>query len=67
VIDQIDCDLYQLEELIKSNHIKRKEDKILLEQLSKRGYMEGEGYGWSQPRAAELDEMCNKFMDSVTK
>ena len=43
VTDQVNCELYQLEELIKGNHIKRKDEFRLLEQL-KRGYMEASGY-----------------------
>lgn len=65
VIDQVNCDLYQLEEIIKSNQIKRKEDRSLLEQLDLRGYMEGNGYSWAQPKAAELDDKCKRIMDSL--
>lgn len=61
---QINCDLYEFEELIRDNHLKRKEDRILLEELSKRGYMEESGYVWAQPRAAELDEICRRALDS---
>lgn len=60
VTDQVNCELYQLEELVKGMRIKRKEDFRLLEQLKQRGYMEASGYSWTHPRAAELDEMCKK-------
>lgn len=67
VIEQVNCDTYQLEELIKSNQIKRKEDMDLLEQLEQRGYMEASGYSWAQPRAAELVEMCKRVRDGLKK
>lgn len=59
--DQVECDFFKLEMLIKSNQIKRKEDLKLLEQLKRRGYMEESGYLWAQPRAAELDEICKRL------
>lgn len=58
VTSQVDCDLYQLEALIKSDKMKRKEDFILFEHLKQRGYMEASGYVWAQPKAAELEEVC---------
>jgi two-component system LytT family response regulator len=67
VTDQVNCDSYRLEELVKSNQIKRKEDLRLLEQLEQRGYLEGSGYAWAQPRAAELDEMCKRVMGGLRK
>ena len=67
VTDQVNCELYQLEELIKGNQIKRKEDFRLLEQSKQRGYMEASGYAWAHPRAAELDEMCKRVMKGLKK
>jgi len=67
VTDKFDCDIYQLEELIKYNQIRREEDFRLLEQLDQRGYMEENGYEWAYPRAAELDEMCKRAMDGIKK
>lgn len=62
VTDKVDCDAYQLEEIIKKNQMKRKEDTRLLEQPVQKGYMEGSGYDWAYPRAAELDEICQRMM-----
>lgn len=67
VKDQVNCELYQLDEVIKSFQIKRKEEFRLLEQLKQRGYMEGSGYAWAYPRAAELEEICEKVMDVLEK
>jgi len=67
VTDQVDCDLYQLEELVKSSQIKREEDFRLLEQLNQRGYMQESGYDWAYQRAAELDEMCKRVMKDFKK
>lgn len=67
VTDQISCDLYQLEDQIKHNKIKRQEDIILFEQLMQRGYLEESGYAWAQPRAAELDEMCKNAIAKFKK
>lgn len=60
VADKFDCDVYQLEEMLKTYHIRRKGDFRLLEQLVLKGYMEASGYGWAYPRAAELDALCRK-------
>ncbi len=65
--DKVDCDVYQLEEILKKNNIKSKEDLRLLEQLIQKGYMEGSGYDWAYPRAAELDEMCRRVKSSMKK
>jgi len=65
VTGQVNCELYQLEELIKGNQITRKEELRLLELLKQRGYMEASGYAWALPRAAELDEMCKRAMDGL--
>jgi two-component SAPR family response regulator len=65
--DQVNCDIYQLEELIKNNRMKRKEDLLLFEQLNQRGYMEESGYAWAYPRAAELDKMCKRVLDGLKK
>lgn len=60
VTAQVDSDIYQLEEMVKSNQIKSKECIQLIRRLEQSGYMEGNGYAWAQPRAAELDLMCQK-------
>ncbi len=65
--DKVDCDVYQLEEMLKKNIIKSKEDLRLLEGLTQKGYMEGNGYDWAYPRAAELDEMCQRVKTSMRK
>jgi two-component SAPR family response regulator len=62
VTDEVNCDTYHLEDLIKSNQIKRKEDFDLLEQLEQRGYMEASGYAWAQPRAVELEAVYKKLV-----
>ena len=67
ITEEISCDLYQLEELIKFNHIKTKEDCSLLEDLSEKGYMEDSGYVWAYPKAAKLNEMCKKVLESAKK
>jgi two-component SAPR family response regulator len=65
--DQIDCDLYQLEELFKINRIKRREDLHLVKQLSQKGYMEASGYDWAYPRAAEFEERCKNLTENFVK
>lgn len=67
VTEQVMCDLYQLDALIKSNRMKRKEDFVLIEKLEQRGYMEASGYAWAQPRAAELEEICHRVMEEIKK
>ncbi len=64
VIDQVNCDLYNLDKLIRSSQIKRKEDFRLIEQLEQRGYMEGSGYAWAYPRAAEIETMCENIISN---
>lgn len=56
-----------MDELVKGNHIHRKEYFPLLEKLEQRGYMEESGDAWASPRAAELDEMCQRVMASMKK
>ena len=65
--DQVTCDVYQLEEMLKKNQMKRKEDFRLLEQLKQKGYMEASGYAWAYPRAAELDDLCRSVMTRQKK
>jgi two-component system LytT family response regulator len=62
VPERIDCDAYQLEELIRNNRVKRKEDVRLLERLRKDGYLEGSGYAWAYPKASELDALCEHIL-----
>lgn len=63
VTDKVSCDVYQLEEMIKKNQMKRKEDFRLLEQLVQKGYMEANGYEWAYPKAAELDALCRSVIN----
>lgn len=65
--DQLNCDLYQLEELVKMDYINRKEDVRLLEQLEQKGYMEESGYTWAYPRAAELDKLYKRILKDLEK
>lgn len=65
--DRLSCDLYQLEAMIKANQFNRKEDFHLIEELMNKGYMEGNGYRWAQPRAAELEEACYQVMERLKK
>jgi hypothetical protein len=59
--------LYQLEELITINQIKRRQDLHLVKQLSQKGYMEASGYAWAYPRAAEIDEICKSLIENFKK
>jgi two-component system, LytTR family, response regulator len=61
--DQVDCDLYKLEELIKGNKFIRKEDVYLLQQFLQKGYLEEEGYAWTYQKAAELESICRLEMN----
>ncbi|KPU44503.1 transcriptional regulatory protein YehT [Oxobacter pfennigii] len=63
--DQVDCDLYQLEELFRTGQINSKENFRLFEQLEKKGYMDGSGYAWAYSKAAELDEMCKRTIEKL--
>jgi two-component SAPR family response regulator len=65
--EHFQCDLYIIDERIRTNQMQRREDFLLLEQLEKKGYMEENGYAWSQPRAAELDRMCRRFREDLEK
>lgn len=67
VKDGLDCDLYQLETVMKSKQITNEEDAQLIEKLKKKGYMEGNGYSWAQPKAAELEEMYQRTQITVKK
>lgn len=67
VIDKVSCDVYQLEEMLKKNQMKGKEDIHLLEQVVQKGYMEASGYSWAYPRAAELDERCQRARVDMKK
>ena len=60
--EEFDCDVYKLEDMIRKDRMKRKEDLQLLEQLQQKGYMEGSGYAWAYPKAAELDALCGKVL-----
>lgn len=60
--DQVDCDIYQLEEMVNSNQLNTKEAFRLLELLEQRGYLETSGYEWAQPKAAELIEMHRRVV-----
>ena len=65
--DKVTCDLYQLEALIKCNQMKRKEDVSMFESFKQKGYMEASGYGWAQPKAAELGKICHKVIMDLKK
>jgi two-component SAPR family response regulator len=67
VTNKFDCDAYKLEEMIYKNQMNRKEDIRLLEQLLEKGYMEGSGYAWAYPKAAELEDMCRKILTGQKK
>ncbi|PKM72061.1 MAG: SARP family transcriptional regulator [Firmicutes bacterium HGW-Firmicutes-16] len=60
--DQVDCDIYQLEDMVKSNQLNTKEAFRLLELLEQKGYLETSGYEWAQPKAAELIEMHRRVV-----
>lgn len=62
VTNQFDCDIYQLEEMVKSNSLKRKDDFLLIEKFIQRGYMEESGYEWAQPKAGEINKICKKMI-----
>ncbi|WP_407312412.1 response regulator [Desulfosporosinus sp. SB140] len=64
--NQVNCELYQLDELLKGNQIRRG-NLDLLKQLKQRGYMELSGYAWAHSRAAELDEMLKRVMRDLKK
>lgn len=63
VVDQIDCDIYQLNALIKDARLRRKEDRYLFERFMQVGYMEESGYAWTYPKAAALHEACIRLME----
>jgi two-component SAPR family response regulator len=65
--DEVDCDFYQLDDLLKNNKIKRKEDAHLFEQLLQNGYMDNSGYDWAYPKAAELEEKCQRVISGIKK
>lgn len=65
--EKFDCDAYQLAEMLKQNQVRRKEDVSLIEQLLQKGYMEASGYAWTYPRAAELEELCQRVMTGMKK
>ena len=67
VTDQVACDFYQLEAIIIKNQVKRKEDLELIEHLRLKGYMEASGYAWAQPKAAELEIMCDRVIENSSK
>lgn len=67
VIDQFDCDVYQLDEILKTDHIGNKEDLLLVEKMVLKGYMESDGYDWAYSRAAELDTLCRKSIARMEK
>lgn len=61
--DKVDCDVYKIEESLKNNQMKRKQDLQLLEQMVQKGYMGASGYNWAYPRAAELDTLCRNAIN----
>jgi two-component SAPR family response regulator len=67
ITEEVSCDLYQLEAMMKGKQMKRKEDFLLLEEFMQKGYMEEDGYSWAQPKAAQLEEMCKRVMENSKK
>lgn len=67
VMEELSCDLYKLKEHSRGKKIKGKQALLLIEQFGERGYMEGDGYAWSYPKAAELDEIFRKTRGSLKK
>jgi len=67
VTDLVNCDIYQMEEMVKSNCIKGKENLHLVGRLNKLGYMEESGYAWAYPKAVEIDEMCKMVIKGFKK
>lgn len=65
--DKFSCDVYKLEDMIRRNYTKRREDILFFGRLKEKGYMEGSGYDWAYPRAAELDSICQNAIDSAEK
>lgn len=61
VIDQVDCDLYRVEALLKGSIITAKEDRELIQQMVEMGYLEASGYSWSVAKASELEEKINRM------
>lgn len=64
VTEEVHCDFYQLEALIKSDKMNRRSDTLLVEKVINRGYMEGNGFEWAQPRAAEIDGICRRIIEN---
>lgn len=64
---KVDCDVYQLEEMLKKNQIKRKEDFQLIEQLMQKGYMEASGYGWAHTKTGELETLYRRVINRLKK
>lgn len=65
ITDKVDCDVWRLDEMLKNNQVRRKEDIRLIEQLLQKGYMEASGYDWAYPRAAELEALCQRVMEEI--
>jgi two-component SAPR family response regulator len=63
----VDCDVYQMEDLLKNNMTKRKEDVRLFERFMEKGYLEGSGYAWAYPKSAELDALCREVATALRK
>lgn len=67
VTDKVDCDVYQLEKVLKNNQVISEEGFPLFEQLVHKGYLGGSGYNWAFPRAAELDALCRSAINRQKK
>ena len=65
--DKVDCDVYQLEELLKKQYINSNEACQLIEQLKQKGYMEDSGYEWAYSRVVEFDEKCQRMINLMKK
>lgn len=58
--NEIDCDAYTLEKILKPSYQKSKEDVLLIEQFLQNGYLENSGYQWAYAKAAELINLCQR-------
>lgn len=67
VKESVQCDLFQLKDLLYSNHIRRKEDNHLIDRFLLKGYMEEDGYSWAYPCSAELYCLCKRIKEKPKK
>lgn len=60
--DQVSCDLYDFEALMKNGKSERENDLALIRSLCEKGYMEASGYGWAHGKAVELENICHSLI-----